>query len=76
MGRRYVQNEWPQLFPSLIAYLTNNQDPVVYKTVYECVKKIAKKYRYMFRSDDLYREMNYVIENLSNHMINSLIQCI
>jgi len=30
----------------------------------------------MFRSDELYTEMNYVIENLSQHMINSLRQCV
>ena len=29
----------------------------------------------MMRSDDLYREMNYVIENLSEHLISSLLQC-
>ena len=60
-----MQNEWPTLFPSLISQLTSSSDPKVYKTVFECVKKITKKYRYMFRSDDLYTEMNYVIENLS-----------
>ena len=76
MGRRYVQIEWPSLFPSLIAQITNSQDPKVYKTVFECVKKITKKYRFMFRSDELYTEMNYVIENLSQHMINSLGQCV
>jgi len=63
MGRKYGQKEWPQLFPSLIGYLTNSQDLSVFKTVFECVKKICKKYRYMFRSDSLYLEMNYVIEN-------------
>ena len=48
----------------------------MYKTVFECVKKICKKYRYMFRSDELYLEMNYVIENFSAHMINALGQCL
>lgn len=38
----------------------------------EAIKKICKKYRYMFRSDDLYREMNYMIENLSPLLINNL----
>lgn len=31
--------------------------------VYECLKRICKKYRTMNRSDDLYREINYVCEN-------------
>lgn len=30
----------------------------------------------MFRSDALYLEMNYVIENFSAHMINALGQCL
>ena len=39
----------------------------------EAIKKICKKYRYMFRSDDLYREMNYMIENLSPILLQALI---
>lgn len=39
----------------------------------EAIKKICKKYRFMFRSDDLYREMNYIIENLSPILLQSLI---
>lgn len=35
----------------------------------EAVKKICKKYRYMFRSDNLYSEMNYIIDSLSTHLI-------
>ena len=42
------------------------------RIIFECVKKICKKYRYMMRSDDLYREMNYVIENFSQYLISSL----
>jgi len=30
----------------------------------------------MFRSDNLYSEMNYVIENMSPHLVNTLVQCI
>jgi len=76
MGRKYVQNEWPELFTSLINYLVNSTDMSVFKTVFECVKKICKKYRYMFRSDSLYLEMNYVIDNLSAHMIRALTNCL
>ena len=35
----------------------------------EAVKKICKKYRYMFRSDNLYSEMNYIIDALSGHLL-------
>ena len=37
----------------------------------EAIKKICKKYRYMFRSDALYKEMNYMIDNLSEHLLIS-----
>jgi len=30
----------------------------------------------MFRSDDLYREINYVIENFSNILLSYLTQCV
>lgn len=75
MARRYVQNEWPELFPSLITHLQNSQEPVIICCLFECVKKICKKYRFMFRSDELYTEMNYVIENFSSYLLNSLTQC-
>jgi len=39
----------------------------------ECIKKICKKYRFMFRSDALYTEMNYMIDNVSPHLLNNLI---
>ena len=42
------------------------------KRALEAIKKICKKYRFMFRSDDLYREMNYMIENLSPLLLNDL----
>ncbi len=42
----------------------------------EAIRKICKKYRYMFRSDDLYTEMNYVIENLSGHLLIQANNCI
>ena len=69
MGKRFVQNEWPNLIPELINYISTSSDPQVIRYALEAVKKICKKYRYMFRSDDLYREMNYMIENLSAHLI-------
>lgn len=38
----------------------------------QAIKNICKKYRYMFRSDDLYREMKYMIEKLSPLLLNDL----
>ena len=73
MSRRFVQLQWPELFPQLINELLNSQNMDQKRIIFECVKKICKKYRYMMRSDDLYREMNYVIENLSEHLIRTMI---
>ena len=42
----------------------------------EAMRKICKKYRYMFRSDALYSEMNYIIENLSGHLLTQATNCI
>jgi len=43
---------------------------------FEALKKLCKKYRYMFRSDNLYIEMNYVIEHLSPHLLLQAGNCV
>lgn len=77
MSKRFVQNEWPNLVPELASHLvidaTKTHNLHNSKIALECIKKICKKYRFMFRSDDLYREMNYMIENLSPLLLNNLI---
>ncbi len=72
MGKRYVQTEWPSLIPELSQHLASGNFNNA-RVALECVKKICKKYRYMFRSDALYTEMNYMIENISTHLINNLV---
>lgn len=47
----------------------SSPDPNVIRYSLEAVKKICKKYRYMFRSDNLYSEMNYIIDALSGHLL-------
>jgi len=42
---------------------------MIVKYALETFKKICKKYRYMFRSDALYNEINYMIENLSIQLL-------
>ena len=64
MSKRYVQNEWPNLIPELIENMKSG-DLHKIKLSLEAIKKICKKYRFMFRSDALYTEMNYMIESLS-----------
>ena len=75
MGKRNVYIEWPNLVPELSAHITS-QNNFSCKLALKCVKKICKKYRFMYSSDALYNEMNYMIENLSNQLIESLIKAI
>lgn len=72
MSKRHVQTEWPNLIPELTHYLALG-NLANSRVALECIKRICKKYRFMFRSDALYNEMNYMIENLSPHLIQSLI---
>jgi len=72
MSKRFVQKDWPALVPELASYLQQQQSMQSQKRALEAIKKICKKYRYMFRSDDLYREMNYMIENLSPLLLNNI----
>jgi exportin-2 (importin alpha re-exporter) len=76
MSKRWVQTEWPTLIPELISYLNQSQDPNIIRYSLEAMRKICKKYRYMFRSDALYSEMNYIIENLSVHLLTQANNCI
>ena len=72
MGKKYVMIDWPDLIPSLKNCL-NSEDPNHRRLALEAIKKICKKYRYMFRSDDLYTEMNYMIENVSSLLMQNLV---
>ena len=74
MSKRFVQKEWPNLVPELCEFLKQQETaPMNTKRALEAIKKMCKKYRFMFRSDDLYREMNYMIENLSTLLLQNLI---
>jgi len=71
MGKRHVQTEWPSLIPELNSHLVSGNIANIVVSL-ETIKKISKKYRYMFRSDALYTEMNYMIESLSQNLLNNL----
>ena len=72
MSKRFVQKDWPQLVPELCQHLQQQENAENMRRALAAIKNICKKYRYMFRSDDLYREMNYIIENLSTLLLNCL----
>jgi exportin-2 (importin alpha re-exporter) len=71
MSKRNVQSEWPGLLPELQQTLGSG-DLRKIRVALECIKKICKKYRFMFRSDALYSEMNYMIENMSGILLQCL----
>jgi hypothetical protein len=71
MGKRHVQTEWSSLIPELNSHLVSGNIANIVVSL-ETIKKISKKYRYMFRSDALYTEMNYMIESLSQNLLNNL----
>ena len=75
MSKRFVQKEWPALIPEICNHL-QGEDTSNIKKGLEAIKKISKKYRYMFRSDDLYSEMNYIIENVSPILLTNLINAV
>ena len=72
MGKRHVDKEWPTLVPELNSHLSGSNVNNI-RIALECVKKICKKYRFMFRSDALYTEMNYVIANFSQSLLSILV---
>ena len=45
--------------------MRDSNNPNLIKLGLEAFKKICKKYRFMFRSDALYEEINFMIESLS-----------
>lgn len=60
----------------MLQYLSTSSDPNVLRYSLEAIKKICKKYRYMFRSDALYSEMNYMIESLSVTLLTQATNCV
>jgi hypothetical protein len=56
MARRFVQNVWPELFPQLIESIKQAQNMAIRSLLFECIKKVCKKYRIMLSSADLVKE--------------------
>jgi exportin-2 (importin alpha re-exporter) len=69
MAKYFVQDDWPKLMPELIQNIQQASDPSIIRSCFEVFKKICKKYRFLFRSDNLYAEMNYMIESLAELLI-------
>lgn len=72
MAKYFVQSEWPNLVPDLISTINQSQDFNTIRCCFEIFKKICKKYRHLFRTDNLYTEINFMVENLSNLLLQQM----
>jgi len=55
--------------------LDETQDATLTLFVYETIKRICKKYRTQQRSDNLYTEINYVVEICFKRIVLSAKEC-
>lgn len=72
LGKEFLYKNWPELIPGLFGILDAQPDSDMVMFVYETFKRICKKYRTQFRSDDLYREINYMVESLFARIVATL----
>jgi len=64
IARDSFHEKWPTFVPDLIEGLKQD-DPDITMRVFRTFSPIMKKIRYMYRSDTLYLQINYVIENFA-----------
>ena len=61
IARDNFQEKWPSFIPDLVEGLRQD-DPIITMRVFRTFAPVLKKIRYMYRSDELYTMINYVIE--------------
>jgi exportin-2 (importin alpha re-exporter) len=64
IARDSFNNTWPSFVPDLIEGLKQD-DPVITMRVLRTFSPVLMKIRNSYRSDDLYTQINYVIENFA-----------
>lgn len=64
IARDSFHEKWPSLIPDLIEGLKHD-DPNITMRVFRTLSPILYKIRHMYRSDSLYLQINYVIENFA-----------
>jgi hypothetical protein len=58
-----------------MSILDQTQDATLTLFVYETIKRICKKYRTMFRCDELYLEINFMVEVCFKKIVTTAKQC-
>lgn len=64
MARDQFHDKWPSFLPDLIEGL-KQEDPNITLRVLRTFSPVMMKIRHLYRSDDLYTQINYVIENFA-----------
>lgn len=67
IARDNFPEKWPNFVPDLIEGLKQN-DPIITMRVFRTFSPVMKKIRYMYRTDALYTQINYVIENFAPYL--------
>lgn len=67
IARDSFHEKWPSFVPDLINGLKQD-DPITTMRVLRTFSPVLQKIRYMYRSDDLYTQINYVIENFAQSL--------
>lgn len=53
--------KWPSLLPELVEKLRSATDPVIINGVLQTANSIFKRFRFQFKSDELFGELKYVL---------------
>eukprot|EP01129_Flabellula_baltica_P010761 TRINITY_DN4587_c0_g1_i1.p1 TRINITY_DN4587_c0_g1~~TRINITY_DN4587_c0_g1_i1.p1 ORF type:complete len:967 (-),score=208.33 TRINITY_DN4587_c0_g1_i1:132-3032(-) len=61
-------NQWPELLPSLISKLDPNNFQLV-NTILKCINACCHRYRSVFTSDDVIRELLYILNEFQEPML-------
>jgi len=62
IARNSFNETWENFLPDLVSGL-KEQDPIITMRVLRTLSPCLMKIRHSYRSDDLYKMINYVIEN-------------
>ncbi|XP_019091483.1 PREDICTED: exportin-2-like [Camelina sativa] len=68
IGKHDLENSWPSLLPELIASLkkaASVKDYASINGILGIANSIFKKFRYQYRTNDLFRELNYCLGNFA-----------
>lgn len=67
IARDNFHEKWPTFVADLIEGLKQD-DPMNTMKVFRTFSPVVKKIRYMYRSDDLYTQINFIIETFAPYL--------